>query len=126
MQGVEEVDTTHLKEANTSSGANQRQTFRKPKYGQKNPFIKGPLDLEWMQMACRHCAAELALFIQYKRGILGPNAMIQIRPKECRDFGLGERRRERQLGRLIEAGLIKADKGPGKCPVVKVIEQLVN
>ena len=122
MQEVEKVDTTHLKQANTSSEANQMQSFRKPKYGQKNPFIKGPIDLEWMQMACQKGAAELALFIRYKTGILGTNAAINIRPKECSKFGLGERKRQRQLDSLVESGLIKADRGPGRCPVVRVIE----
>jgi len=122
MQGVEKVDTIHLREANPSSGTNQRQNFRKPKYGRKNPFIKGPLDLEWMQMACQKGAAELALFIRYKTGILGTNAAIDIRPKECSKFGLGERKRQRQLDSLVESGLVKADRGPGRCPVVRVIE----
>ena len=40
MQEVEKVDTTYLKQANTSSEVNQRQSFRKPKYGQKIPLSR--------------------------------------------------------------------------------------
>ena len=94
------------------------------KHWQKNrsPFIKGPIDLTWMTIACRERASELALYLQYKRGILGLNARIQIRPTECREFGLGDRKRQRQIDSLVTAGLIEADKGVGRCPIVKVID----
>lgn len=95
---------------------------KKPRYGKGNHFIKGPIDLRWIQTASQNGTAELALFIWYKRGILGAKASIQIRPKDCSAFGLGDRRRQRQLDRLVEAGLVLANKGAGRCPVVKVID----
>ena len=75
MQEVEKVDTTYLKQANTSSEVNQRQSFRKPKYGQKILY-QGPNRSEWMQMACQKGAAELALFIRYKTGILAQTQQL--------------------------------------------------
>ena len=86
------------------------------------PFIKGPIDLEWVQRACQCNAAELAWYLHYKSGILGATACIQIRPSECSKFGLGDKARQRQVARLESAGLIQADKGLGRCPIVKVIE----
>ena len=84
-------------------------------------FIKGPIDYEWIAEACRVGAAELGLYLMYKIGILVSKASIQVRPCECREFGLTDRERQRQVVRLEKAGLITADKGMGRCPVVVVI-----
>lgn len=89
-------------------------------------FIKGPIDLEWMQGACKANAAPMALYLQYKQGILGEGARIQIRPSECREFGMSDRARQRQIDSLAAAGLIVADKGNGRCPVVQVIDLKSN
>jgi hypothetical protein len=71
--------------------------------------------------ACMAGAAELGLYLMYKIGILGSKASIQVRPSECREFGLADRARQRQVVRLENAGLITADKVIGRCPVVVVI-----
>ena len=85
------------------------------------PFIKGPIDLKWVQQACQSSAAELAWYLHYKSGILGATACIQIRPSECSKFGLGDKARQRQVDRLENAGLIIADKGNGRCPIVQIV-----
>ena len=85
------------------------------------PFIKGPVDLEWVQRACHSNAAELAWYLHYKAGILGATACIQVRPSECSKFGLGDKARQRQVERLENAGLIIADKGNGRCPIVQIV-----
>ena len=92
----------------------------KPK--KRSRYIRGPIDFTWITIACREGASELALYLQYKRGILGRTARVQIRPTECREFGLGDRKRQRQIDSLVAAGLIEADKGVGRCPIVKVID----
>ena len=83
-------------------------------------FIKGPIDYEWIAEACRVGAAELGLYLMYKIGILGSKASIQVRPCECREFGLTDRERQRQVVRLENAGLVVANKGMGRCPLVSV------
>ena len=85
------------------------------------PFIKGPIDLGWVQQACKSNAAEMAFYLHYKLGILGKDAKVQIRPTECEKFGLGSKARQRQIDRLAKSGLIKADKGNGRCPIVEII-----
>ena len=87
----------------------------------QRPFIKGPIDLEWVQEACKANAAPMAFYLQYKQGILGKGARIQIRPSECKEFGMSDRARQRQIDSLAAAGLIVADKGNGRCPVVEVV-----
>ena len=95
-----------------SARKKKKKTFR---------FIKGPINLVWICKACKVKASELALYLQYKAGILGEVAIIQIRPSECLEFGLSDRLRQRQVNRLVDAGLITAEKGRGKCPRVKLI-----
>jgi hypothetical protein len=87
------------------------------------PFVKGPIDLEWLQRACKSNAAEMAFYLHYKLGILGKDASVQIRPSECRAFGMSDKARQRQIDSLEKAGLIVADRGNGRCPVVIVIEK---
>ena len=67
-------------------------------------------------------AAELGLYLMYKIGVLGSKASVQVRPSECRELGLTDRERQRQVVRLENAGLITADKGKGRCPTVTLIE----
>jgi hypothetical protein len=85
-------------------------------------FIKGPIDYQWIAKACRVRAAELGIYLMYKIGILGSKASVQVRPSECRELGLTDRERQRQVLRLENAGLITADKGKGRCPTVTLIE----
>jgi hypothetical protein len=96
-------------------------TSKDSKRPKQRLFIKGPIDLEWMQGACKANAAPMALYLQYKQGILGKGARIQIRPSECREFGMNDRARQRQIDSLASVGLIVADRGNGRCPIVEVI-----
>ena len=84
-------------------------------------FIKGPIDYEWIAAACKAGAAELGLYLMYKIGILGSKASVQVRPSECRELGLADRARRRQVERLENAGLIITDKGNGRCPIVQIV-----
>ncbi len=84
-------------------------------------FIKGPIDLEWVQRACHSNAAELAWYLHYKAGILGVTACIQVRQSECSKCGVGEKARQRQVERLENAGLIIPDKGNGRCPIFQIV-----
>ena len=105
----------------TSDTPKMSTSSKGSKRPQQRPFIKGPIDLEWIQEACKANAAPMALYLQYKQGILGKGARIQIRPSECREFGMNDRARQRQIDSLAAAGLILADKGNGRCPVVEVV-----
>ena len=98
-----------------------RVVEKDPARNATKPFIKGPIDLKWVQRACQSNAAELAWYLHYKSGILGATACIQIRPSECSKFGLGDKARQRQVDRLENAGLITADKGNGRCPIVQIV-----
>jgi len=105
----------------TSDTPKMSTSSKDSKRPKQRPFIKGPIDLEWIQEACKANAAPMALYLQYKQGILGKGARIQIRPSECREFGMNDRARQRQIDSLASVGLIVADRGNGRCPIVEVI-----
>jgi len=91
----------------------------KPKK-QTQAFIKGPIPLAWMQKACRAKAVSLAIYLWYKWGILGRTKKIQLRPKELKQFGVGEKSRQREPERLEKAGLVKVDRKVGRCCIVAI------
>ena len=84
-------------------------------------FVKGPIPYEWVKNACKAGAGDLAWYLWHKKGILGDNASIQIRPAELKTLGLGDRKRQRQTDKLENAGLVSVERGPGKCPKIKLM-----
>ena len=63
-----------------------------------------------------------AFYLHYKLGILGKGASVQIRPSEYRDFGMSDKARQRQIDSLEKAGLIVAERGNGRCPLVQIVD----
>jgi len=108
-----ESNQAHLSDSVAPSQPRNRKRSR--------PFIKGPIDLEWVQKACCVNASTLAFYLQYMRGILGADSKIQVRPSDCRKFGIADKARRRQIDSLEKAGLIVADRGNGRCPLVRVV-----
>ena len=119
LSGFEMVESTTTQVENSAAPSPPKNCRR------SRPFIKGPIDLGWVQQACKSNAAEMAFYLHYKLGILGKDASVQIRPSECREFGMSDKARQRQIDSLEKAGLIAADRGKGRCPVVTVIEKPV-
>ena len=117
LSGFEMVESTTTQVENSAAPSPPKNCRR------SRPFIKGPIDLGWVQQACKSNAAEMAFYLHYKLGILGKGASVQIRPSECREFGMSDKARQRQIDSLEKAGLIAADRGKGRCPVVIVIEK---
>jgi hypothetical protein len=91
-----------------------------PKGRQSRPFIKGPIPLEWMRLACRLNAAPLAIYIQWKAGLLGATSRIPLRPRELAKFGIGGFSVRRQFKLLVGAKLVHAAQIPGRCKAVRI------
>ena len=117
LSGFEMVESTTTQVENSAAPSPPKNCRR------SRPFIKGPIDLGWVQQACKSNAAQMAFYLNYKLGILGKEASVQIRPSECREFGMSDKARQRQIDSLEKTGLIVADRGNGRCPVVIVIEK---
>ena len=87
------------------------------------PFIKGPIDLGWIQRAAQVNAAEVALWLCYKEGFKGTGNWFHLRPCELRKYGLTRKRRDRQIKSLEAAGLIAVRRKPGQCPNLRSINK---
>ena len=111
MQEVEK-DTTHLKQANTSS-RNQGRVSRN-KIWSKKSLYQGPTDLEWMQIHARR-VLQSRLSLSDTKLVSGTNAAINMRPKSAANSDWGKKA-PAPAGHLVESGLIKADRA-GRCPV---------
>ena len=83
------------------------------------PFIKGPLDLEWIHGAARVNAPEVALWLCYKEGFVGVGKWGHVRPRDLNKYGLTRKRKDRQINSLEEARLIAVKRKPGQCPTVR-------
>jgi hypothetical protein len=92
--------------------------FRPPQR-RTRPFIKGPIDLGWIQHAAAVNATEVALWLCFKEGFVGAGKWIHIRPRELNKFGLTRKRRNRQIRSLEMANLIKVLRKPGRCPSLR-------
>jgi hypothetical protein len=84
------------------------------------PFVKGPIPLHWIQLACRMNAAGLAVYVWWKIGLLGGGTKIALRPGELAKFGLGRYSIRRQYKALVSAKLVQTVKEKGKCKAVRV------
>ena len=104
------------------SGAPQSST-NQPSPRRIKPFIKGPIDLEWIQRAAQVNATEVALWLSYKEGFKGTGKWFQMRPCELRKYGLTRKRRDRQIKSLETAGLIAVRRKRGQCPNLRSINK---
>ena len=91
----------------------------RPPQRRTRPFIKGPIDLEWIHRAAGINATEVALWLCYKEGFVGAGKWVHVRPRELNKYGLTRKRRNRQINSLEEARLIAVKRKPGQCPTVR-------
>ena len=99
-----------------SSSTNQ------PNRRRTKPFIKGPIDLGWIQRAAQVNATEVALWLSYKEGFKGAGKWFHLRPYELKKYGLTRKRRGRQIKSLEAAGLIAVRRKPGQCPNLRSLK----
>ena len=94
---------------------------KRPPQRRIRPFIKGPIDLEWIQRSAGVNATEVALWLCYKEGFVGAGNWVHVRPYELNKYGLTRKRRNRQINSLEEAGLIAVKRGVGRCHSVRAL-----
>jgi hypothetical protein len=103
-----------------SAVAGDKPLFTREHRKRSGPFIKGPIPLHWAKLACREGAAELAIYIWWKVGLLSQGSEIALRPGELAKFGSGRYAIRRQYKALVAAGLVQAIQESGKCKAVRV------
>ena len=88
----------------------------------KKWFIKGPLPLNWFEVAAALPGKSLhvALAIWFRVG-LERQSTVKLGQKVMGRFGVSRDAKYDALRRLVEAGLIEIEQLPGKAPSVTVI-----
>jgi hypothetical protein len=94
----------------------------RPPQHRTRPFIKGPIDLDWIHRAAGVNATELALWLCYKEGFVGTGKWFHVRPRELNKYGLTRKRRNRQILSLERANLIEVLRKPGRCPSLRSLK----
>ena len=119
MRAVNEMNLNQMDDSTPRALLSQKSGPKlqglKPSVGLKGPLICNGSRLPVWQKQLKW------LYLQYMHGMLGPNAVIQIRPSQCLQFGLKESSRLRQLERLEARGLVKLDRGAGRCARVTIV-----
>ncbi len=95
---------------------------RRPRKRRLGWFVKGPISGEWISRAAKlpGKALHIALAIQYALGIHGEPIVVST--NLAAKFGVGRRQTVFKSLRALEAaGLVRVDRGPGRCPRVFVL-----
>ncbi len=99
------------------------QTFKWPpqiKPGEK--FIRGPLPLQWFEMAGQLPGKALcvALVIWYLAG-LNKSRVVKLSSKILKGFGVDRYSKSRGLKSLEQVGLVSVERLPGRNPKVTIL-----
>jgi hypothetical protein len=94
---------------------------QRPPQRVKGAFLKGPIPLGWLEAAGRLSgkALHVGTFLWYKAGL---TKSMTVKPsyEELRRFGVLPDAFQRALVKLEAAGLVTADKHPGRKPRVTI------
>jgi DNA-binding transcriptional ArsR family regulator len=112
---VSRVDLKRLQLAPTAS--------RMARPHRTEPFIKGPIPLDWVKKASKlsHKSLHVGMALWFFSG-LQKSRTVRLCPRQAAAFGVGRTSFHRALGALEEAGLIRANRRRGRCPIVTIVE----
>jgi hypothetical protein len=96
---------------------------RLPRHKRGEWFIKGPIPGDWVGRAAAlpGKALHVALAV-WLAASLGRGRVAKLTGKGLARFGVRPDAGRRALATLQTAGLVKVDRGAGRCPVVTIIE----
>jgi hypothetical protein len=105
------------------SGVKPAKTQRPPRHRGDAWFIKGPLPGWWMERAAELPGASLhvALALWYLAGV-GRTRKVKPTWTVWRRFGTSPDAARRGLAALERARLISVERGPGRCPLVTMLD----
>ena len=67
-------------EADGWAKIDQHVVENRPPQRRTQPFIKGPINLQWIQRAAGVNATEVALWLCYKEAFVGAGKWVRVRP----------------------------------------------
>ena len=99
----------------------------KRKSRRTDPFLRGPVPMEWLSSANALCKSALpvGLALWFLRGVMGKQCPVKFTSAARRSMRLTREQSRRGIPALEAAGLLRVVKGGrGRCTVVEIIETL--
>ena len=90
----------------------------------KDPFLRGPIPMEWLSSASALCKSALlvGLALWFLRGVMGKQCPVKFTSAARRSMRLTREQSRRGIPALEAAGLLRVVKGGrGRCPVVEIL-----
>ena len=86
-------------------------------------FLKGPILLDWLKGAARlpGRTLQVGVILHYLSGVMR-STEVKFSYLLAEEFGVKRHAAYRALKALENEGLIKVQRGVGKCPIVQLIE----
>ena len=91
-----------------------------------DPFLRGPIPMEWLSSASALCKSALpvGLALWFLRGVMGKHCPVKFTSAARRSMRLTREQSRRGIPALEAAGLLRVVKGGrGRCPVVEIMNQ---
>ena len=95
-----------------------------PRHSSGELFLKGPIPLNWLCTAATVPGAaslKIAVALWYLVGLQKTNG-VKLTGRTLKMFKVHPGTASRALRRLEEAELVHVDRGPGRCPVVTLLQ----
>jgi hypothetical protein len=99
---------------------------RKQTGPRRDPFLRGPVPLEWLARACAlpKSAVAVGLALWFLRGVRGNHGPVKVTSAVRRVMQLTNEQARRGVHALSNAGLVRLVKGGrGHCAVVEIVER---
>ena len=96
----------------------------KRKSRRTDPFLRGPIPMEWLSSASALCKSALpvGLALWFLRGVMGKHCPVKFTSAVRRSMGLTSEQSRRGIPALEAARLLRVVKGGrGRCPVVEIL-----
>ena len=87
-------------------------------------FIRGPIPMDWLMKASRiprRNALLVGLVLFHLAGMRSERVGLVLCVERCKPFGLGRKAVQRGLAELESNGLVRVDRGSGRCPRVDLV-----
>jgi hypothetical protein len=98
-------------------------TKRPPRHRRGQKFLRGPIPLTWLSVACRlgGKALHVAIAIWFRAGVTRSREVL-LSLSQGAEFGFDRFAGSRGLAALERAGLVAVDRRTGRKPIVTILD----
>ncbi len=122
INGVEEI--ADLRNIADEDIPVKRVSTNKPYKKRNKPFIKGPIDLDWISQVALlpGKALNVGLALMYLRGLTKSNEDLKLADKHFKTFNISRKAVSSALALMEEVGLVKVERVQGRKNRITIID----